>query len=82
MCKVFIKLNNKLKYGGVMNFTSKGILAAVCLTGSLSIEYEPEFVAADSTFSWLDHLSFGFSTAYANETEDGDEEGRFAPMHT
>jgi len=60
-----------------MNFTSKGILAAVCLTGSLSIENGPEFVAEDSTFSWLDHhLSFGFSTAYADETEDGDEDPR------
>lgn len=58
-----------------MNFVSKGILASVCLTGSMTIDQGPESVAGDPTLSWFEHqLSFGLNTAYADETEDEDED--------
>lgn len=62
-----------------MNFSSKGILAAVCLTGSLTIEHksETEIISEDPTFVLFDHhLSFGFNNVYADDTEDGDEDPR------
>lgn len=56
-----------------MKSISKGLIATVCLTGSITVEHATTGPFKEGAFSIANHhFDFGFSRAFADDSQDGD----------
>jgi hypothetical protein len=60
-----------------MKLMTKSVLATVCLTGNLTVDSVVYFAESDARSPTYDHhISFGMNSAFASDSDDGDDEAR------